>query len=342
MDSAVENTASVYIEGLFFAAELKDFRMVRQIFSWFPWDEKERLIRHYPHLETWKNTSGVKKESVLAEYARLDTENAYVCIQKTLYAETQGDLRKAEELWCVCANECPPGFQWELIEIAVRNHFSLKPLLNQMTPEEWGEYAQTVAGRKEWDAMKGFFQEIMPLLEGYPFYARKLEQCFLEKLLTRELTEPVKLIKLMEQYCMSVCADAETLYRDEALADPAAYALPTRYRFAVSLKKALEFIRDKKPIDSFPYLKEALRIYPGMSEAVGQLLRYLEEETLIPKQAVPEEFQRLGSQVKQVLRGLMDAGKWEEARSVMEQLLSLLPDDLEVLRMKQEILRAVT
>ena len=212
----------------------------------------------------------------MAEYARLDADNAYVCIQKTLYAETQGDLRKAEELWCVCANECPPGFQWELIEIAVRNHFSLKPLLNQMSPEEWGEYAQTVTERKEWEAMKGFFQEIMPLLEGHPFYARGLEQRFLEKLLTRELTEPMKLIKLMEQYCVSVCADAETLYREEALADPATYALPTRYRFAATLKEALEFIRKEKFIESFPHLKEALRIYPRMSGAVGQLLRYVE------------------------------------------------------------------
>ena len=76
-----------------------------------------------------------------------------------------------------------------------------------------------------------------------------------------------------------------------------------------------------------------------MSGAVGQLLRYLEEEMLTPKPAASEEFQILGGQVKQVLRGLIDAGKWDEAYAVMGQLQSLLPDDLEVLQMKQEILR---
>ena len=47
----------------------------------------------------------------------------------------------------------------------------------------------------------------------------------------------------------------------------------------------------------------------------------------------------LGEQVKQILRGLINGGQWDEAYGVMEQLLSLLPDDLEVLQMKQEILR---
>ena len=77
-----------------------------------------------------------------------------------------------------------------------------------------------------------------------------------------------------------------------------------------------------------------------MSGAVGQLLRYLEEEAQAPRTAVSEEFQLLGAQVKQALRGLMETGRWEEAQSVIGQLLALLPDDIEALRMKQEILRA--
>ncbi len=69
------------------------------------------------------------------------------------------------------------------------------------------------------------------------------------------------------------------------------------------------------------------------------LVRYLEDEVQAPKRSVSEEFEMLGGQVKQVLRGLMKAGQWEEAYKVMGQLITLLPDDLEVLQMKQEILR---
>ena len=47
----------------------------------------------------------------------------------------------------------------------------------------------------------------------------------------------------------------------------------------------------------------------------------------------------LGGQVKQVLRGLIDTGQWEQAYDVLGQLMLLLPGDLEALRMKQEISR---
>ena len=72
---------------------------------------------------------------------------------------------------------------------------------------------------------------------------------------------------------------------------------------------------------------------------MGQLLRYLEEKLKNPEQNISEEFIMLGGQVKQVLCGLMDKGQWEEAYGIIGQLLSLLPNDFEVIRMKQKILR---
>ena len=190
--------------------------------------------------------------------------------------------------------------------------------------------------RKEWGELQAFRRSIIPLLEMRPFYARKLEQSFLERMLTRELPEPEELAGVLQQYCRSVCSEAAALYRDEALADPEFYALPSRYRFAVMAGEALKFIDERRFAESFPLFKEAVRFYPEMSEAIGVLLRYLEKQIQTP--SVPEEFEILGGQVKQVLRGMIDKGQWTEAEGVMVQLLSLLPDDPEVLRMKQEIL----
>lgn len=98
-------------------------------------------------------------------------------------------------------------------------------------------------------------------------------------------------------------------------------------------------IGDGRPADSFPYLKEAVHIFPCMSSAISQLLRHFEGKAQQADTGAAEEFQILGTQVKQVLRGLIDAKQWEEAYGVAAQLLPLLPNDLEVLQMKQEILR---
>lgn len=337
-ERAKKEEVPVYMDGLFFAAEAKDFQMARQILSWIPWENQSQVEPHYPRLEEWKKTYEEKTDAILREYSRLGTTNIYVCIQKMLFAETQGHWQETEALWNVCAKDCPTGFQWELIETAVRNQFSLEPLLKEMQPEAWNAYAQMVTERKKWGELQVFCQNIMPLLEAHPFYARKLEQYFLERRLTQELPEPAELAETLGQYCMSVCRDASELFRDEVLASPEAYALPSKYRFAMVIKEALDFLEEGRFTESFPIFKKAIRIYPQMSEAVGALLRDMEEQ--IQTSAVSEEFAVLGGQVKQILRGMIDNGQWTEAQGIMTQLLSLLPDDPEVLRMKQEILSA--
>ena len=76
-----------------------------------------------------------------------------------------------------------------------------------------------------------------------------------------------------------------------------------------------------------------------MSDVVKKLSVYLDEKLQPTQQPVSEEFQVLGRQVKQVLYGLIENKQWEESYEVVNQLAALLPDDLEVLKLKQEILR---
>lgn len=76
-----------------------------------------------------------------------------------------------------------------------------------------------------------------------------------------------------------------------------------------------------------------------MTVVIKKLSRYLEEKMSVSGPAVSEEFAALGRQVKQVLYGLMENKQWQEAYGVVNQLAALLPEDLEVLKLKQEILR---
>ena len=57
---------------------------------------------------------------------------------------------------------------------------------------------------------------------------------------------------------------------------------------------------------------------------------------------VSEEFIAFGNQIKPVILGLIANEQWNEAYSMTEQLLALMPDDPEVLEMKQEIVRHIS
>lgn len=56
---------------------------------------------------------------------------------------------------------------------------------------------------------------------------------------------------------------------------------------------------------------------------------------------VSEEFITFGRQIKPAILGLIANEQWNEAYSMTEQLLTLLPDDPEVLEMRQEIMRHI-
>ena len=148
-----------------------------------------------------------------------------------------------------------------------------------------------------------------------------------------------RLSDLMREYCTSVMTDAKALYREEALENPAAFALPSRCQFAQNLEQAFLYIEQERFADSLPFLKKAVHIYPQMSSAVSQMIPYLEEQIRSPRQEITDEFRLLSTQVKQVLYDLVEKRQWEEAYGVADRLLSLLPDDLDVLRLKQVILR---
>ena len=186
--------------------------------------------------------------------------------------------------------------------------------------------------------MPAFYQKILPELEEFPLYAERLNQRFLEKQLYYGLLDLSKLTELLGTYCGSVLTEAKALYRDELLRDPDSYALPPLYKFAFLVQDVLGLIETGKLAECIPLLKKAVRVYPRMSALIGRLTKLIDEQANRPQTTVSEEFAALGLQVKQVLYGLIENRQWVEAYGVAAQLASLLPDDLEVLRLKQEIL----
>lgn len=331
--------ADVYIKGLFFASETGDDKAIEEILNRIPWEDSVHLSVRYADLEGWKKHYSEHEETILKAYYGLASDNAYVCLQKACYEEKYGQTEKAPGYWEACANDCPPGFQEQLLRMAVMNGFSPDHILKKMSLEDWNECAVMLAENTAQQDAEEFQEKLLEALEDRPLFAERLTQAFLEKKLTRGMLEPAYIAELLAGYCESVIADAGMLYRKEILEDPDSYMLPAKYKFAVRIKETLGLIENGRIVECVPLLTEALHICPQMSGAVSHLTRYLNELIKNPPRPISEEFLSLGGQVKQMLFGLMENKQWNEAYGVSTQLVSLLPEDLEVLRLKQEILR---
>lgn len=354
--SGERQAVMIYVKGLFFASkniETSDAKddetpdaalstIISQILSWIPWADKSRIEPQYDNLEEWKRQYSNQKEVILKGFSSLKTDNFYVNLQKAYYSED--NPQQTEDTyyyWNLCAKECPAYFLTQLIKMAARNAFSLQVLLEPLSLNDFDLCARSLAERTELSDIEELCQKLLPELtgSGYPLFAERLKQHVLERQMTQGLLEPSRLLTLLDEYCSSVISDAQMIYRDELLKNPDSYILPAQYKFAVCIRDVLQLMETGDYAACVPLLKKGLHLYPQLSVAVSGLTKHLNELLKNPPRPASAEFEILGNQVKQVLHGLMANQQWEEAYGVNAQLVTLLPDDLEILRLKQEILR---
>ena len=81
----------------------------------------------------------------------------------------------------------------------------------------------------------------------------------------------------------------------------------------------------------------ALKCYPVMTGVVQEAIRWMKNRLENPAPDAGEEFRILAGQMKQSLSTLVEQRQYVQALSVMQQLCPLLPEDLELLRIRQQL-----
>lgn len=340
--SAGERAAATYIAGLLCASALGETSVIGEFLLWIPWGVEEKIAPQYSNLEIWKNNYKDQEEDILKGFWQIDSENGYVMLQKLYYAEYTHQSEELKRFFRICADSCPSDFWYQIVETAVRNEISLNPLLEHIIAEEWDECAEIVAGRVNISDIIEFSKGIRQAAKDFPVYSERLVQKLLKKQIIQAEQEEMAIsqfIGLLVRYCECIITEAELMFRDEVLSDPDFYALPRVYKFAFAMRSALDAFGKEDFIECVSYLEKAVRICPEMSRAAGRLSEHIQEQITEPKEQASDEFALLGMQVKQVLAGLVANEQWGEAYGIVNQLITLLPDDLEILKYKQEIVR---
>ena len=337
-ESAKERAVTAYMAGLLCASKAQEVSAIGELLSWMPWDKEEQMLTQYENLESWKEGFPEQWDDILGGYARLRTCSPYVTLQKALHMERKGMAAETEKYFNQCMERCPEGFEYQLVKLAARNRFSLKPLLAQMPSELWDECIEVLTAQTEVSDMGEFLQGLEEGMREFPVYVERLAQSFLKTEMKQESSGASQLLALSRQYCESIITEAGYIYKEEILKDLDFYALPYKYKFAGAMQTAIGCFEAGKYADCISYLEKAAHTAPDMAPVIGALLEYIKEEVNRPKEPVSEESEILGRQVKQVLMGLMENGQWEEAFGVVNQLMALLPGDPEILKMKQEII----
>lgn len=86
------------------------------------------------------------------------------------------------------------------------------------------------------------------------------------------------------------------------------------------------------------YLRKALKVYPSMKKGIETIMKNLKQENEEASTIeTVDEFEELKKNVKININTLLEVQKTMEAKSLIDEYLQIVPDDLEMLMLKSEI-----
>lgn len=339
-DIIEKSKVEVYSCGLYAAHKLCDKAAVQEILRWiFVEREKTEKNDFYAVVDEWKRRNRDEEEKILEYFQDLESENVYVTLQKALYAELKADKRSAEKGFQTCVSQKNPYLRYQLAYMGIRGGFDLSALIEQIDLQVWTEYAKEMVKDVENEEQEAFFEKAKKVLVVYPLYDAVMERFFLEKKLHLGMLDGEEICKVAEQYAKNVVGYYRSLYKEELFREKMWFCLPVECRFAMLLVDALESVKQRDFKGYMEYTRQAVHVCPDMSHVLKRLTGYVQKQIDAPPAAENPEFAVLGMQVKESLRQMIGKKQYREAMAIIGQLENLLPGDLEVLRMKQQILR---
>jgi hypothetical protein len=90
--------------------------------------------------------------------------------------------------------------------------------------------------------------------------------------------------------------------------------------------------KDTKQAEYIDYLRKALRAFPDMKQGVEILLEELKQSN------TQDEFECYKIEVKQKIQELIDSGKMDDAKGILNEYKSIVPNDIETILLESRIL----
>lgn len=145
----------------------------------------------------------------------------------------------------------------------------------------------------------------------------------------------------LNEYALCRTALCQRIYREEIIQEMPEI-LPEEYRGAYAIWSLLEMAEAGQYAEAVAAVREIRELLPGLSNIMKHCLKWLDGQMKRQKAASDQaagEFRILAGQIKAKVYELMEAGAWQAALGVVEQLRTLLPEDEEIQALREKIIQ---
>ena len=339
-----------------------------------PWEEETWMQRYYPVFDNWRN-SYVELFSGLMEH--IPEGSPYKQLQVAVRECSDLENEERRKLFAQCVKKTESAYlKQQAVKEAVLLQVDLAEIVSAMDLDAWKQCAEKLEGLVSTDetepsesqaehtrklltdeteqpeAIEDVPQNLVKpdglqklkaaaekLAQDAPAYGLWLKKLLYEKELIQGFLVGSALISRLKEYCGYVLRFYQIQYRDEMFSNEKRILLPKDCRFALFVWEGLEQMDHAEFPEAVRSFRTALRFYPSMTSVIREVIRQMTVKANTPVQNTGAEFQMLAQQMKEALESMIANGQYVEALPVILQLSPLLPEDLELLRMRQHVLQ---
>ena len=302
-----------------------------------PWEEEAWMQRYYPVFDKWKQSYEEAYRTLLEHFPE---HSPYWMLQAAV--EHDRDSQKVRlELFVQCMEKTESFYlRQQAVKAAILCGMDLAAIVSVMDLDAWKECTNALIGEKiSHEEYMRLEVSAEKLIQCVPVYGLWLKKRLLERKLIRGYLTGEVMIHTLKEYGGDVLQFYRIQYREEMFRREKRILLPKDCRFALYVWEALEQLEAADFPEAVRLFRKALRFYPAMTGTIREIIRLISGKAETPAQNIGDEFRMLAQQMKESLRSMINSKQYTQAMSVILQLSPLLPEDLELLRMRQNLLR---
>ena len=321
------------------ALKLGKIDQAAYFFKLLPWEEEVWMQRYYSIFDIWRKNYTEVFEELLEHFPE---ESPYRLLQKATDRKNEIEKEKRKKFFIQCMERTESAYlRQRAVKEAVLFQIDLAGIVDVMDLDTW---KQCAAGIRELIS-QGEAEKVNAaadqLVQEVPIYGLWLKKLLYEKDLIRGYLTGDPMICVLEEYSGCLLQFYRIQYREDLFCEEKRLFLPEDCRFALLVSEALENIKRTEFAKTIRLFRKALKYCPAMTSVVREVIRQICIKAETPAQNTGEEFQMLAQQMKEALRTMIDNADYTQALPMIQQLTPLLPEDLELLRMRQNVLRGI-
>ncbi|MCI9357644.1 MAG: glycosyltransferase [Lachnospiraceae bacterium] len=335
----IRNTKDfLYFLGFKAAIQVEDSKSAFFFLQCLPW-KNEGIKKLYPNffsiLKDEKN-----KKFFLNLSEKLDISEPLIFMIKSIAAWENKNLERSQKYFNLSVNSHDIHILMEaaLLSYKSQGKISLAPVLYHADMSQLENISLYLTGNIETDNFSHWINLTKSYLYDFPIQSLHLLISFQAKRLIEGVLdiEDNVLFQEIKHYCQWVTAHTNSVYKENFLFSYNENYLPPNYRFALQMEKVFEDLEKADYPQVLQKLRKTIYIYKPFCGVIRRMLSIISDEINQPEQANPE-FLALGAQVKNIVGSLIQEGRYDDALPFIQQLSTLLPKDLEVVRLRQEL-----